>query len=170
MNGGIVLSGTFARREEVLTAARLARERGYRVVDLFSPYPVAEFDEIVGARRSPVRYFTLGGGLLGFAAGFALTVSVALRHGIITGGKPVIAIPPFVIIAFEVTVLLGALATMAGFLLRARLPKIYRGGLDVEGHAGETFRLTIACGSAEAPRLKDFLKEVGAREVRDEAT
>jgi hypothetical protein len=38
------------------------------------------------------------------------------------GGKPIVSIPAFVIIAFELTILFGALATLTGFLILAGLP------------------------------------------------
>jgi hypothetical protein len=59
-------------------------------------------------------------------AGFALCIYTVLRYPLIVGGKPVVSILPFVVIAFELTILLGSLATFAGFLLNARLPYIPR--------------------------------------------
>ena len=43
---------------------------------------------------------------------------------LVTGGKPLISIPPFVIIGFALTILLGALASFAGFLFLARVPSV----------------------------------------------
>ena len=43
---------------------------------------------------------------------------------LITGGKALYSIPPFVVIAFELTILFGAIAGMLGFLTLSRLPRL----------------------------------------------
>lgn len=77
----------------------------------------------MGRPVSPVRLFTLVGGLTGTFSGFAFTIWSSLKWNLITGGKPVISIPPFVVIAFELTILFAGLCTFLGLLLLARLPK-----------------------------------------------
>jgi hypothetical protein len=42
---------------------------------------------------------------------------------LVTGGKPIISIPAWVIIAFELTILFGALSTVPGLFINARLPQ-----------------------------------------------
>ncbi|HEY4717136.1 MAG TPA: quinol:electron acceptor oxidoreductase subunit ActD, partial [bacterium] len=49
-------------------------------------------------------------------------IYTTLSWKINVGGKPVVSIPAFVIIAFELTILFGALATFFGFLLFSKLP------------------------------------------------
>ena len=58
------------------------------------------------------------------ALGFGGAAYTHLLWGIIVGGKPVVSVPPFAVIAFELTVLCGGLATLAGFLLLARVPRL----------------------------------------------
>ena len=62
---------------------------------------------------SPVRLFTLIGGLTGCAAGFGMTIWMSLDWPLLVGGKTIASIPPYVVIAFELTILLGALSTVA---------------------------------------------------------
>ena len=66
---------------------------------------------------SPVRLFTLIGGLTGCAAGFGMTIWMSHDWPIVVGGKPIGSIPPYVVIAFELTILLGALSTVAAVAL-----------------------------------------------------
>ena len=54
---------------------------------------------------SPVRLFTLIGGLTGCAAGFGMTIWMSHDWPLVVGGKPIGAIPPYVVIAFELTIL-----------------------------------------------------------------
>ena len=41
---------------------------------------------------------------------------------LVTGGKPIVSIPAYVVIAFEMAVLFGALATLIGVFVLGRLP------------------------------------------------
>jgi molybdopterin-containing oxidoreductase family membrane subunit len=162
-----LLVGVFSGIEAVLEAGRLVKGKGFQVIEIFSPFPSDEIEKAIGEENSPIRYFTLLGGLLGFTGGFALTVGVALRHGIVTGGKPVIAIPPFVIIAFELTILLGALFTMLGFLWKARSRRRIPAGSYCKGYTEDQFGLVLACGEGEAEEAMELLSGAGALEVRN---
>jgi len=55
-------------------------------------------------------YFTLVGALTGFTAGYALTIYTHLSWKsppLIVGGKPLVSVIPFFVIAYELTILLG---------------------------------------------------------------
>jgi Protein of unknown function (DUF3341) len=79
-------------------------------------------EAILAQKPSRLRFFALFGGLSGFCGGLALTIGTVLSWPIMTGGKPIISLPPFLIIAYLLTILLGSLGAFAGFLLLARLP------------------------------------------------
>jgi len=91
-------------------------------IEITTPFPVHEALQLLQTPVSPLKFFTFTGALTGFCAGFGLTIYSVKSWPIITGGKPVISIPPFMIIAFELTILLGAIASLLGFLHLARLP------------------------------------------------
>ena len=88
------------------------------------PYHSAEVGELLEGKPSKVGGFALGGALAGFGGGFLLAALTSLDWPIITGGKPIVAVPPFLLIGYLMTILLGSLASFAGFLLLARLPGI----------------------------------------------
>lgn len=90
-------------------------------LEIFAPYPVHGLDDIVGA-PSKLKFFTLAGALSGVTGGLALTIYTAWHWPLITAGKPVISIPPFLVIAFELTILLGGIFSFLGFLFLSRLP------------------------------------------------
>jgi hypothetical protein len=91
-------------------------------IQITTPFPVHEALELLKTPVSPLKYFTFTGAFAGFLGGFALTIWTNLEWPIITGGKPIIALPPFLVIAFELTILLGAIASLLGFLHLTRLP------------------------------------------------
>ena len=86
-----------------------------------------------------------------------------------TGGRPLITIPPFLIISYELTILFGILATVFGFLISARLPAI-RERLYVPEAAVDKFVVTVACPNADnLSQAGEILRASGADEVREAA-
>lgn len=96
-------------------------------ITVVSPVHLHEVDEILDVRPSKLKFFTFFGGLSGTITGFAFTIYTVLRWPfLITGGKPLVSIPPFIVIAFELTILFGALATFLGFLILTKFPSVRR--------------------------------------------
>ena len=160
--------GIFAHVDGTVQAIHDLRARGFTDFTVYSPVPVEEIEEAVEVGRpvSPVRLFTLIGGLTGTFSGFALTIWSSLKWNLITGGKPVISIPPFVVIAFELTILFAGLCTFLGLLLLARLPK-RRSSPDYDPcFSVDRFGLAVSCPIAMADAVRRCLQEAGAQEVR----
>ena len=114
----------FDHHQEFMEELRAILARGVdpRQVRVRTPYHVAEAEELLFERPSRLRYFALIGGLGGFGGGFALAALTALDWPIITGGKPIVSVPPFLLIDYLMTILFGSLISFAGFLLLTRLP------------------------------------------------
>ena len=74
-------------------------------------------------KPSGVRVFTLIGGLTGVVTGYAMTIWMANDWPIMIGGKPFSSIPPYTIIAFELTILFGGLMTVLGLFVVGELPR-----------------------------------------------
>lgn len=133
----------FARRDEFLGRLRALVEAGTppAAIRLQMPYEVAEVEEILGRRPDPIRFFTLFGGLLGFATGLALTIYSVVSFPLIVGGKPIVSVPPFLLIGYLLTILFGSLGPFLGFLLSARLPS--PSGLAEGGGASDRFVIEV---------------------------
>jgi hypothetical protein len=134
---------TFADKESFLAhlhrlvAEGVPRER----IRVILPFHVPEAEEILPRRLSRVRFFALIGAAAGTVTGFVFTILTSLSWPIIVGGKPVVSIPPFVIIAFALTILFGSLSTFAGFLILSRLPNL--SGIRAEDTPGNTFVILV---------------------------
>ena len=89
-------------------------------VEVFAPYPVHGMDGLF--KPSKLKFFTLVGALSGTMTGLALTIYTVLHWPLITSGKPLISLPPFLVIAFELTILFGGVVSFLGFLFLSRLP------------------------------------------------
>lgn len=119
--------GFFVDQDSLMSALRAVKAEGYGEIRTISPIPLHGVDEALGARPSPIRRFTLAGGLFGLLAGWTLTIGSVEHYPLIVGGKPLVSLTPFGVIAYTCTILFGALFTVAGMLINARLPRIQVG-------------------------------------------
>jgi hypothetical protein len=153
---------TFADPADAARAIEALRARGIR--DLHAAMP-APFPAVVRALRKPrstIDYATLPGALLGLVCGILLTVLTSLAWPLTTGGKPIVAIPQFLVIFFEMTVLVGAITNLVAVTVRSFLGS---GGRFPPGLSfnGDLVGVFAAGGGEEAERV---LRGAGAQEVR----
>jgi hypothetical protein len=115
--------GVFSHLDAACDAIRRLKREGYEVT-VYSPTPRHEIEEALEVKESPVRIFTLTGAFTGTAAGTALATWTSIDWPLSVGGKEIVALPAFSVIMFELTILIGALSTVAGLFILARLPHI----------------------------------------------
>ena len=137
----------FEDREQFLEGLRRLVREGVPAerIRVITPFGVPEVEEILPGKRSKVRFFALVGAASGTVTGFAFTILTSLSWPLIAGGKPIVSIPPFLIIAFALTILFGALSTFAGFLLLSRLPSLR--GIRSEEAYGNAFVILVEDGA-----------------------
>lgn len=124
--------GAFEHIDAAVEAIQGLKRAGHHDLTVYSASPNHEIEEALGTGSSWVRAFTLIGGLTGCTAGYAMTTWMSYDWPLKVGGKPIAAFPPYTVIMFELTILLGSLATVAGMILLPQLKKI-RGGHFIHG-------------------------------------
>jgi molybdopterin-containing oxidoreductase family membrane subunit len=77
-----------------------------------------------------------------------------------------VSFPPFVIIAFELTILFGGLATLVAVLLLGRLPRLTPSATYDPRFTVDRFGVAVACPSETADQVRSLLTAAGAEEVR----
>ena len=160
------LLGIYADSHAAVQAALRLRGRGLVRLESFSPLPDPVLAYTVGGGgASSVRAFTLAGGVLGCASGLGLAIRTSLEWPLITGGKPIVSLPAFLLIGYETTILFGALATLLGFLLLARLPRRKGPHYDPRFTADHFGVLVTTATPEEADAARELLG-TGAVEVR----
>jgi hypothetical protein len=158
--------GLFHDAESALAAAGQLQEAGFARPELMSPIPIHGVEEVLGPKKSVIRRFTLFGGIFGGLSGFALAAGTAVLYAHPTGGRPIITIPPYLIITYEMTILFGILATVLGFLFSARFPAI-RERVYVPETAINKFAVTVLCDSDDLVRRAEaILQQAGAEDIR----
>jgi hypothetical protein len=123
-------------------------------------------EEVLGEKKSVIKHFTFLGGLIGGISGFLLAAGTAVLYLHPTGGRPIITMPPFLVITYEMTILFGILFTVLGFLISARLPAI-RERVYMPEAAVDKFVVTVTCeGDERLKRAEAILRDAGAEQVR----
>ena len=116
-----------------------------------------------------MRLWVLLGGITGCLGGFLLTIGLSTLYPHRTAGMPIVSIPPFVIIAFELTILCGALSGVLGFLVHGRFgsrePVV---GYRVD-FTNDRFGVVVECAAVEVIRVDEVLRGAGAMEVTHES-
>lgn len=157
--------GVFAHLDATTDAIRRLKQEGYELT-VYSPTPRHEIEEALDRPESPVRIFTLMGAFTGTAAGAALAIWSSLDWPLITGGKEIVSLPAFSVIMFEVTILLGALSTVAGLFLAARLPRIGRPeALYHPSFSAGNFGVFAHTSPEEFDTARTIMTESGSEEV-----
>ncbi|HEY6390882.1 MAG TPA: DUF3341 domain-containing protein [Bryobacteraceae bacterium] len=166
------LVATYSNAGRLLQAAHAMKEEKFRIYDVYAPYPIHHLDEAMEIHRSRLPWVTLllgGAGLLIALLGQFYTVIWDWPMNV--GGKPANATLAFIPITFELTVLIGGLATVAALFLRARLYPGKRERLIVEGVTNDTFALVLRKRdtSFDTARARQILEESGADLIEEKA-
>jgi hypothetical protein len=162
MTPGVLAS--FVHVDAATDAIRALKALGHTDLTVYTPAPNHEIEEVLDHPVSPVRIFTLVGGLTGCAAGFAMTFWMSNNWPLLVGGKPIASVPPYVVLGFELMILIGALSTVAGVIImpvvnaRTRVP--YR-----EKFSDDQIGVFVPCRAEQAAAVESLLKRAGSVEV-----
>ncbi len=112
------ITALFDNPDSIINAAKKVVSEGYKKFDINTPYPLHGMDSAMGLKRSKLGFVTLFFGFSGTA--FILLFmywSMSVDYPMVIGGKPYFALPAFIPITFEFTVLLAALSTVFGMII-----------------------------------------------------
>ena len=168
------LYGLIAEFEDpnaLIAATQRAHQAGYRRMDAYSPYPIEELHEALGARHTRLPLIVLIGGLCGCLGGYTLQYWVAtMAYPLNIGGKPFHSWPAFIPITFECTILVAALSAVFGMLALNGLPMPYHPVFNVARFALASRNRFFLCIESKDPKFelegtRRFLESLSPREV-----
>ncbi len=161
--------GLFPEGEEDKAADALdaLRDKGYTQseyeVITGTPYPEGTFGE--EEPKHTLFRWPLMGAACGFIVGLVLTSGTQLAYPLVTGGKPILSIPPMSIIMYEGTMLGAIIFTVIGVIVESRLPRFFMGAYDeriTEGYIG----VAVTSDRERALQAEEVLMDIGAEEVK----
>lgn len=159
--------GIAAEYDELRTlvaAIRAIRARGIDRVEAYTPYPVPELDDILGAKPSPLAFVAAAGAVFGAMGGYALQWLLnAYLYPVNSGGRPAHMPLAFVIITIEMGFLFGGLFVFFGNFIASRLTRLWEPIADADGfesvtRAGFWLAIDSADPRYDAPSLAATLR------------
>jgi hypothetical protein len=157
--------GIYFYVDDAADAVRALRQAGHKDVVVFSPVPHHEIEHALEQGPSLVRWVTFTGGLLGFTAGMSLAVYAALSYPLVTGGKELVSVPPFVVPAYESMILLAGFSNLLGMLALGRLPDSRNWAPYDPRFTEDRIGIWVPSRGADAERVAQMLRGHQADEV-----
>ncbi|PST84708.1 DUF3341 domain-containing protein [Pedobacter yulinensis] len=160
--------GSFGDPDEMMHGIEKLQENNIKIYDVYTPMPIHGIEAKLGVKRSRIDVAAFCFGITGTLAAFSLiyfTAVVDWRMNI--GGKPAFALPDFIPIMFELTVLFCAFGMVGSYyasthLFPGRAPRV----MDLRA-TNDRFIIAIdAQQGAEHTKVDSLLKEAGALEVK----
>ena len=167
------LAAEFDTVEALEAAASAAKNAGYRSMDAYTPYPVEGLDDKLGMEPTRMGWVVLAAGLIGAAAGFGMQwYANVVFYPLNYGGQPMNSWPQFIVITFELTVLLSAFSAGLFMLGRNGLPRYHHPIFSTPNFDAVTrdrFFLCIEARDAKFDRdaTRSFLEEHGPARVSE---
>jgi hypothetical protein len=108
-----------------------------RAITVIASQPYEEYEFSHRYKETWIFWIAAGGGVLGLAAGLGLAYLTETSWPLVTGGMPIFAWWPNIIIMFELTMLGAILATVVSLFATAGLPTVESRVYDVEVSQGK---------------------------------
>lgn len=160
--------GVYEDEAVLIDAVGKIRNQGVKIKEVFTPYPVHGLDNALGYHYSnlPIAGFLFG--LTGTITALSMMIyMLGFDWPMDIGGKPNIALPDFIPVTFELTVLFCALGMTGTFFVASNLNPWSTPKMFDPRSTDDKFVLAVdlAANTLSADQLASLLKESGAAEV-----
>lgn len=157
--------GVFFYVDDATNTVESLRQMGHKNIAIISPVPHHEIEHAMEQGTSLVRWITFIGGFLGATGGMALCIYSVTSYPLVTGGKELVSIPPFIIPTYESMILLGGLANLIGMLALARLPHIKLKAPYDPRFSEDRIGIWVPCEGDDVKRVEELMRGHGAEEA-----
>lgn len=159
--------------DELMDAAHEVRKAGYTKTDAHTPFPVEGLDQALGMESTRLGWIVLLMGIAGLLIGFGMQwYANAIFYPLNIGGKPLNSWPNFVVITFEITVIISSFTAGIYMIGRNGLPRLYHPIFNTpnfENATRDKFFLAIEArdDKFERTETKQFLEGLGPTRVSE---
>ncbi len=162
--------GLFDHEEKLIKAIRSFKKENVEITDTLTPFPVHGLEDELGYRDTRLHTTGFLFGITGtFVALSVMTWIMTTNYPINFGGKPNFALPSFIPITFELTVLFASVGMVMVYLIRnglspGTIPRIFDERITDDRFA-LTFEVDDNTSKEEINKIVSLLNGAGAVEV-----
>ncbi len=168
-----VLFGLYNDEEVLVSAIKNANKQRLEIMDVYTPFPVHGLQEALGLEESRLHIVGFIFGALGaLVSFFGMTWIFVSDWPTIFGGKPYWAVPSFIPIVFEATVLFCAIGMTVVFYIVCGLGFGVNNPVLDDRITDDKFCLafrTNGMSVEDVDKLKGFFESTGAEEIHSKS-
>lgn len=151
-------------------AVKKVRAAGYKIHDVYTPFPVHGLDHAMGLRETSLH-------TAGFIYGITgTTTALSFMSWVFTtdwpmniGGKPHFPLPAFIPITFELTVLFSAVGMVLTFCYLCQLAPFVKKHVFNPRQTDDKFVMAIELtAKTNAAEVRNFLASVGGQDINEQ--
>ena len=159
--------GNFDDEAVLFPAVKKVRRAGYRIHEVFTPFPIHGLDKAMGLRDTSLHTAGFIFGITGTTTALSfITWALSYDWPINFGGKPFFSLPAWIPITFELTVLFAAVGMVLTFCWLCQLAPFVKKDHFNPRSTDDTFVMALECtDKTNDQELVAFLNSVGAKDV-----
>ncbi|MFL5788462.1 MAG: DUF3341 domain-containing protein [Flavisolibacter sp.] len=157
----------FDEEQVLFSAVRNVRKTGYKIHDVYTPMPIHGLDAALGLRDTSLHTAGFIYGLAGTttALGF-ISWALAYDWPLNFGGKPFFALPAWIPITFELTVLFSSVGMVLTFCYLCQMAPFVKKDHFHPRSTDDLFVMAIECtDKTNENEVIDFLQSMGGKDV-----
>lgn len=162
--------GCFDNEDVLFSAVKKVRTAGYKIKDVYTPYPIHGLDSALGMRETSLHTAGFIYGILGTITALGSISWIFTKDWPLDiGGKPHFALPAWIPIIFELTVLFSAVGMVLTFCYLCQLAPFVKKHHFHARATDDLFVMAIECtDKTNTADTEAFLSSNGAVEVKTE--
>lgn len=159
--------GCFTEEEVLFDAVKKVRKAGYKLHDVYTPFPIHGLDKAMGLRDTSIHTAGFLYALFGTTTALCfMTWAFTVDWPLNVGGKPNFALPAWIPIIFEFTVLCACVGMVITFCYLCQLAPFVRKHHFHLRSTDDLFVMVIeATGKSNDGEISGFLSGAGAQQV-----
>jgi hypothetical protein len=159
--------GSFYDEQVLFPAVKAVRKSGYKIHDVYTPFPIHGLDTAIGLRDTSLHTAGFIYGITGTTVAFSfITWAFTTDWPLNIGGKPFFALPAWIPIMFELTVLFAAVGMVLTFCYLCQLaPFVKKDHFNLRA-TDDTFVMALeATNATNLDEARSYLEKLGAVDV-----
>lgn len=165
MDNFVQVKAVFFDYECFVEGLKSLKDAHYMDYTAFGPTNLHEIEHLMPVKGSAVRVYATLGAILGLITFWLMCIFTSRIYMLITGGKPAVSNVPFIIPAYEGTILTGSIFAFIAVLIIAALGSHLPPADYDPRYSENAYGIELLCEDTRADKAVKLLEDAGATEV-----